>query len=190
MPEDLMQHWNNYYDQGRDFMLISSLTMNRFLDFYPAEAPKTALDIGCGTGQLARELWHRGFKVTGVDVSKSAVKAASSLTTAPTSELFYKQMDIEKDDVADLPFQPYGLITCKLVYAFMRDKPAFLNKITQLLGNKGIFVVITPLLETTPSEKKGIAVSPEDIHVLRRHFDQIAWYEAHETGYFVGCAKA
>ena len=61
-----------------------------------------------------------------------------------------------------------------------------LGKVAQLLDQAGVFVVITPLLETTPPEKKGIAVSEADIDLLRERFDQIAWYEANMLGYFVG----
>lgn len=189
MQQELNQHWNKYYDQGRDFNLISFITINKLLSTYPQDAPKTALDIGCGTGQLTRELWHRGFKVSGADVSESAITIARSLTTVPTTELCYKQADIEEDGTIDLPFQPYGLITCKAVYSFMHDKPAFLKKVAQLLDDKGIFVVITPLLATTPPEKAGIAVGTEDIDLLREYFTQVAWYEERELGYFVGTKK-
>jgi protein-L-isoaspartate(D-aspartate) O-methyltransferase len=122
---------------------------------------------------LTRELCHRGFKVTGVDVSKSAVKTASSLTTVPTLELFYKQMDVEKDDVADLPFQPYGLITCKLVYAFIHNKQAFFAKVISLLDNKGIFVVIMPLLDQVSTEKRKNAVGLEEIELLRQNLQKL-----------------
>ena len=182
--------WSGLYDQGRDYTLIRSQEISNFLQYADPASPNTALDVGCGTGQLTRELWHRGYKVAGVDISESAIKIAQSLTVVPATELYYKRADIEQDAVADLPFQPYGLITCKLVYAFMRDKPAFLDNVVQLLDSKGVLVVITPLLETTPPEKKGIAASQEDVDLLRGRCDQIAWYEERELGYFVGCHKA
>jgi len=189
MTQALHKHWNSYYDQGRDFRFVTSATMNKLLSYYNNNAPKTVLDIGCGTGQLTRELWHRGYKVVGIDVSKSALTIAKALTIVPDTELYYTQIDIEQDSVANLPFQPYGLITCKLVYAFMRDKPALLKTVTQLLDSSGIFVVMTPLVETTPPEKKGIAVSQEEVAVLREQFEQLAWYEEHDLGFFVGTRK-
>lgn len=190
MAQALQEHWDNYYKQGSDFLLASSQSISRFLSSNHPDAPRTALDIGCGTGQLTRELWHRGYKVVGTDVSESAIEIAQSLTILPETELCYKQIDVEQGNTADLPFQPYGLITCKLVYAFMRDKQAFLKKVEELLDDKGIFVVITPLIERTPPERKSIAVSKEEIDLLREQFDQVAWYEERDLGYFVGRRKA
>lgn len=186
MHQDLNKHWSYCYDQGRDFRLIGSLTITKFLGFTNEHAPKTALDIGCGTGQLTRELWHRGYKAVGLDVSESAIKTARSLTIVPDTELMYQRADIEQYDVASLPFQPYGLITCKLVYAFIKDKSRFLETVNTLLAPDGIFVVITPLTETTPAEKQSIAATQDDTQLLSQHFRQIAWYEEQGSGYFVG----
>ncbi len=40
------------------------------------DAPKTILDIGCGTGRLAVALAERGHRVTGADPSKGMMKVA------------------------------------------------------------------------------------------------------------------
>lgn len=56
------QHWSKLYEQGRDFRLISSNEINRFLRHVSPDTPKTNLDLGSGTGQLTRELYHRGYK--------------------------------------------------------------------------------------------------------------------------------
>ena len=180
------RHWSAFYTQGKDFTLVSSQTINYFLAYTNTSAPKTCLDIGCGTGQLSRELWHRGYKVVGIDVSEHATEQAQKLTTVPTNQLSYMHFDIEQDNTDMLPFRPYGLITCKLVYAFMRDKPAFLSKVSGLLAAHGSFVVITPLAEYTPPEKRGIAVSHDEVALLSQHFNEIAWYEESGVGYFVG----
>jgi len=52
--------------------LNSALTPSiaRFLSYLSDSAPKTALDIGCGTGQLTCELWYRGFKTIGIELEK------------------------------------------------------------------------------------------------------------------------
>lgn len=186
MQQDLNQHWNNYYTPGRDFKVESSQDISKLLSYTSPEAPKTALDIGCGTGQLTRELWHRGYKTIGVDVSERAINIAKSLTIVPQDTLQYMRLDTEQDNLTTLPFQPYGLITCKLVYALIHDKPAFLDNIAKLLDAKGIFVVITPLAEHTPPEKQGVAATQADTDLLKQQFNQITWYEERELGYFVG----
>jgi SAM-dependent methyltransferase len=50
----------------------------RWLDGHPARTPRgaRALDVGCGTGDNTAELAGRGLRVTGFDVSASAVASA------------------------------------------------------------------------------------------------------------------
>lgn len=187
--QEISGFWDDLYKQGRDYKLINSRKISSLLQYTDPHLRKVALDIGCGTGQLSRELYHRGYKVVGIDISNSAIEIARSLTTVSPGKLSYLSFDIERNVIATLPSQPYGLITCKLVYAFIRDKQVFLTKVASLLDNRGIFVVITPLLEQIPDEKKNIAVSSEDIELLRQHFEQIAWYEEGFLGYFIGKRK-
>lgn len=44
---------------------------------YAAHAPKSVLDIGCGTGGHAIELAGRGYRVTGVDLSQAMLDVAT-----------------------------------------------------------------------------------------------------------------
>lgn len=48
------QYWSEAYHQGRDYTAIKTQDVSRFLQYADAAAPKTCLDIGCGTGQLKR----------------------------------------------------------------------------------------------------------------------------------------
>ena len=134
MQKNKITHWNSYYDNGTDFGFITSQALSKLLSYTNPNVPKVALDIGCGTGQLMRELNHRGYQCLGIDVSGSAVRIAKSLTTR-SDELQYLQSDIENVDIETLPLQPYSLITCKLVYAFVQNKGPFLKKVDELLVN-------------------------------------------------------
>lgn len=186
MTDDLQQHWNNCYEQNRDFMAALTSNITTFLSYLPENAPKTALDIGCGTGQLTRELWHRGFKTIGIDVSNTAIEIAQSATTTPKESLDYIPLNIEQDSTSSLPLQPYGLITCKLVYAFIQDKAAFSTKVAHLLDKNGIFVIVTPLAEQTPPEKRNIAVTEQEIALLQQQFTQVTRYDENGLCYFIG----
>ncbi|MGH6960400.1 MAG: class I SAM-dependent methyltransferase, partial [Dongiaceae bacterium] len=48
----------------------------------PAEAPRQALDLGTGTGSLARGLARRGWQVTGMDVSEAMLAEARRLAAS------------------------------------------------------------------------------------------------------------
>jgi SAM-dependent methyltransferase len=89
-----------------DFPMRPFLDRLRAASTLPLDACQ-ALDVGCGTGQVACYLAAHGAKVTGIDISGSAVACATQM--AQTREL-----DIEflvGDLVAfPLPAQTYDLI--------------------------------------------------------------------------------
>lgn len=144
--------------------MIFSQSLTKILSHVDDSLLKNCLDIGCGTGQLTRELSHRGYVCTGTDVSHAAIELAKANTIRNT-ELTYLRHDIEKDSVENISGQPYSLITCKLVYAFIKDKPAFLSKIKQLLAPHGTFVVITPTY-TTAEDSTPISVNYDELFNL------------------------
>jgi 2-polyprenyl-3-methyl-5-hydroxy-6-metoxy-1,4-benzoquinol methylase len=186
MKSEIDRRWSELYDQGRNYRLLGPQEMDKLLNFVPRTAPTTALDIGCGTGQLCRELHERGYSVVGVDASSSAIRKARSVEPSHRGRLSYVRCDFEHDDIADLPHQPYGLIICKLVYAFIKDQPAFLERVRRLLAPGGMFVVITPVPEEVPCEKKAIVARKHAMELLPLAFDQVAQYQAGGLIYFVG----
>lgn len=181
--------WSSHYQQNKDFQLISSQEIDQFLQYQSTQNAKTCLDIGCGTGQLSRELYHRGYTVTGIDVSSEAIDRARRLTVVPKSSLSYQQLDIGTTDVSALQNAPYGLVTCKLVYAFMKNKPAFIKKMKTITAPAGLFVVITPLVDDLPPEKQNIGVTENDIQLIEHDFDKIAQYKNKGLIYFIGRPK-
>jgi SAM-dependent methyltransferase len=182
------QRWSNVYKQGRDFQLVSSQEIDRFLSYMLLEAPKTCLDLGCGTGQLTRELYHRGYKVMGVDASQEAIQRAKQLIIVSSDQLSYVQVDLEHDNLKEKTevLAPYGTITCKLVYAFIKDKAAFLEKVRGILHPQGIFVVITPMLKDVDESKKSIAIGDDALALLETYFKKVAIYELNGLTYFIG----
>jgi 2-polyprenyl-3-methyl-5-hydroxy-6-metoxy-1,4-benzoquinol methylase len=191
--QNVDEYWSELYDTGRDYRYITPGELSKLLDFAAGATSKTCLDIGSGTGQLTRELFHRGYQCVGVDAAASAVRIADSLTVVLPEKLRYLQFDIEQDDDAKLPYAPYALITCKFVYAFIKDKPAFLDKVGRLLQPDGIFVVITSHVQDLPPERRSIGVDDSELAALSEAFEQIACYKGDELGgaltYFVGRSK-
>ena len=166
-----MVDWNKAYESGRDFRAISQQDISDFIkDILPVQG-KRSLDIGCGTGQLTRELWHRGLKPTGIDISESAIRLAKSYTVLGSDEINYQVFNLETSASADLTDKQFSLITCKLVYAFIEDKDTFLCNVTKLLADDGVFVILTPLKGQVPLEKAHIAVVYEDtVKEIERYF--------------------
>lgn len=182
LPKD---HWNHAYLAGHDFSVLKTGHITKMLEYVHTDN-KNALDIGCGTGQLTRDLYHRGFRVTGIDLAESAVQLARSATTVGDDLLTYRQLDIERDNTDTLPF-PFGLITCKNVYAFITDKPAFLQRIKQLLAADGTFLIISPLTDSVDTSRQHITVDFDTtIQELKRVFSSVKTYtDAAGLTYFI-----
>lgn len=127
--------------------------------------------------------------MTGIDVSSEAIERARRLTVAPKSSLSYQQLDIEATDANALQNAPYGLVTCKLVYAFMKDKSAFIEEVRAITAPDGLFVVMTPLVDDLPPEKQNIGVAESDLQLIEKDFDRIALYKNKGLSYFIGQPK-
>ena len=181
--------WDDVHAEERTYRFLYSPQITRFLNYQNAQSPKTALDIGCGSGQLTRELYHRGYLTLGVDFSQNAIKHARALTTVSENQLLYRVLDVEQDDLSVLPCQPYGLITCYLVYPFIEDKISFLKKTHELLAVGGIFVLITPVC-LTPEDTKKPAVSAEEFGLLSSVFKELDSYQVEDFHYFIGSQKS
>ncbi len=70
--------------------------------------PRVVLDVGCGTGALARGLADRVTRVDAVDPSAAMLQAARGLPGGDDTRIRWQQARAE-----DARFQgPYGLITC------------------------------------------------------------------------------
>lgn len=139
----MQNNWNTIYESGKSYRLMNDLLLEKILAQANLDADAIVLDIGCGTGHLALKLAQRGFLVTGIDLSEVAIEKALQSKKEKTT---FKVLDIESPTALD-NLERYDLITCKLVYAFIKDRTAFLSRVTGLLKPGGVFALITPVLQ-------------------------------------------
>lgn len=172
--------WDNLYKENRDYTWLSTASL-AMLCKYAEAAPETALDIGCGTGQLARDLYHRGYDVTGVDTSHQAVDIAER--SSVRAGIKFLQHDVCQAPLAQASF---GLITCKYTVAFIARRGEFFKNISKMLAPGGKFIIITPRAETLPASKKSIAVEHSELFTeLQKVFT--VEYESHGNDIWYIC---
>lgn len=99
-------------------------------------AGETALDVGCGTGATAAQLFGRvgvTGQVTGIDISEAMIARARD-TYGLTSRASFIVADAE---TADLPTDPVDLIFSRFGVMFFRDPVATFSRLRQTLDTSG-----------------------------------------------------
>jgi len=94
------RHAPNYMDE------VFTKNTKKEVDFIEEELnlPKGSLilDVGCGTGRHAIELAKRGYKVTGIDISKEMLKEAKKRCREEAVSVNFKQSDATDFKVEEL----------------------------------------------------------------------------------------
>ena len=91
--------------------------LHRFLERVRSNrAPKTALDLGCGTGGIAAALLDAGLAVVGVDLNAAALEAAQRV--APGARFHLR--DAAGHDGLRLDGEgPFDIVVCQLVVSIV-----------------------------------------------------------------------
>ena len=100
---------------------------------------RSILDLGCGTGQHARILAQRGYRVLGVDLSESMLQEARN-KTAPELGIEYRQGNIASVRLS----QKYDAVICMFaVISYLTENESlqgFFDTVTEHLNPGGILV--------------------------------------------------
>ncbi|MEU7305912.1 class I SAM-dependent methyltransferase [Streptomyces sp. NPDC007206] len=134
-------------------------------DHIGAGRGRPAPDIGTGDGALTHHLHELDYRTTGIDFSPSAIAAAAQKTRSHQhgEELTRHLMDFAADDVNALPYRAYAVVTCRLLYRWTGDKPAFPDRVRKVLAPRGISWVVTELAgrreDSDPCKHLGINVA-------------------------------
>ena len=149
--------WNQPYKNRRDFKWVSTSDSERLCllakDAHPTNDKLTFLDIGCGTGQLVRDMFHRGFTSTGIDTSTEAIAIATK-----SSALIGNGINFSVSSALEPFDRVYDLIVCKYVIAFLDNRSTLYGHIKNAMKPTSTFVIITPQKELLPPNKQSIAI--------------------------------
>ncbi|CAM5617706.1 class I SAM-dependent methyltransferase [Streptomyces avidinii] len=161
-------YWDPLWARGRRYRQLDE-PETRLLDEHlgPGRG-RPALDIGCGDGALARHLHHRmGYRAIGIEWSPDALALAAAQDSADRPGPLWRCADIRNGDLTDLPEPAYAVITCRLVYRWLDDKAAFVNRVLRILVPGGIFWVVTEIADrrknTDPLQNLGIGPAEAEI---------------------------
>jgi protein-L-isoaspartate(D-aspartate) O-methyltransferase len=176
--------WSQHYTDGRRFRPLGETEKGLLAEHTPPSTVGRALDMGCGTGELAAFLSRLGYTVDAVDFAEGALNRAAE-EHKDAERVRWLCLDVEHDDLAELDGAGYDLITLRLVYAFFRDRARVLRALASRLREGGALVVITPVAGTTPEERRHIALDEEEFAVLTEGWEEAEWYDADGQAFVV-----
>jgi SAM-dependent methyltransferase len=120
------------------------------------------LDIGCGQGQDSRFFVSKGFQVTGIDISETALEEARN--KQGSTDLEFKQVDVSQG-------LPFGNEEFEIVYAHLSlhyfdsvTTNKIFAEITRVLRPGGIFAFFTNSV-TDPEYGQGETIEDDFLFV-------------------------
>lgn len=142
--------WNGW--GGNERMAHEHIWLNRLFSYDKVPQTGTALELGCGEGHYARLLADRGYQVTGVDISPTAIAWAKEKTAVSGHSIEYIIRDLAKPDLLlDRSFDLIGDGNC-LHCIIGQDRLIFLANIYRLLKPNGIFFISSKYSHATDDE--------------------------------------
>ncbi|MCC7403058.1 MAG: class I SAM-dependent methyltransferase [Bdellovibrionales bacterium] len=93
------------------------------------------LDLGTGTGVLARRFAKQGCQVTGLDIAENQVRMAQELANLDGVKVEFLVSDANQIALADHDFDAITANQCWLYF----DKPKAISEVKRLLRRNGLF---------------------------------------------------
>lgn len=169
--------WSEHYNDGNDFRRLGDEEKGLLVEHAPAPEGGRALDIGCGTGEMTVYLASLGYTVDGADFAAGALDRARE-EHAEVEGVRWLSLDVEHDDLAALAEDGYDLVVLRLSIAFIRDRARVLRALAARLREGGVLVIITPIVENTPEERRHIALDENELASLTDGFEHVEPFDA------------
>lgn len=176
--------WSKHYADGNGFRQLGDKEKALLAEHAPAPAGGRALDAGCGTGELAVFLASLGYTVDALDFAEGALERARA-EHAAVEGVRWLCLDLERDDPEPLHEDGYDLVTLRLMYPFLANRMSAVHALGERLRPGGALVVITPVVEHTPEERRRIALDEDEIGLLTEGWETVERLEADQLAVLV-----
>ena len=128
---------HRWWDPTSEFRPLHEINPLR-LEWINARAPllgKNVIDIGCGGGVLSEAMARKGAKVTGIDLSKKALKVADLHSLESGVEVRYKH--IAAEDMAQEEAGQFDVVTCMEMLEHVPDPASIVQAAATLVKPGG-----------------------------------------------------
>ncbi|MBL4734487.1 MAG: class I SAM-dependent methyltransferase [Flavobacteriales bacterium] len=99
------------------------------------------LDIGCGTGEMVRDLMSPERQIYGLDISPNMIKIAQEKCAKPKVEKC--EVSLGTGDIENLAFddQSFDLVICSGVIEYLKDDNASLKELKRVIKPEGYLII-------------------------------------------------
>lgn len=139
---NVVKHYDLLIDEGNDSFRdppVLQEYMNKwdgqdFINAMVLDKKKTVLEIGIGTGRIAKKVAPSCLRLTGIDISPKTIERAKINLRA------YSNIDYLCADFLQYPFAcTYDVIYSSLTMMHFENKQKVIEKVDSLLNNAGKF---------------------------------------------------
>ncbi len=136
-----------------DYILRSAWRAGLIRNHIDSEKPLQGLnilDIGCGGGLLAEPLSQLGGRLTAIDASSGAIRAAKAHAKTQDLEIDYLQTSAEELSASPSYKAAFDIVYASEVIEHVTDRDIFIAAVAQLLKPDGL-VVLTTINKSLPA---------------------------------------
>lgn len=150
-------HWRNSSPAEMTEAPTNQLTPRTLSGLHQAVQPTlqslvpggaTVLDLGAGTGAWAHRLTQLGYRVTAVELERSAFRAEG---------VECLQIDLNSHFSAQVPGGPFDAISAIEVIEHLENPSQFLRECRALLKENGVLLLTTPNIQSVPARLRFLA---------------------------------
>ncbi|MBE5749627.1 MAG: class I SAM-dependent methyltransferase [Clostridiales bacterium] len=142
--DNISKHYDLLIENGNDPVLdckeladyMDKWDGKEFINLLNLDVYKTVLEIGCGTGRIAKKIIKQCKKYVGIDISSKTVDVAKNHFKDFNNAFFINEDFLKYKDT-----EKYDVIFSTLTFMHIKDKKKALNNVFNLLKNKGEFIL-------------------------------------------------